>query len=307
MARSQYAEVVTFIDSGALKPANNARVSVFLPGTTTLVTIYTTRTAGTTKSNPFTTGSDGAVEFWAEWGDYDIKYEDLNVPARFGAKTFGWSSSSGANAAVPLAALDAVSTRQFGPIGAVINWWRPNNTVSLPSGWVACDGSTYTSGQHDFGTGASITVPDLRNKFILGASSTITDGNAATSGDASSNAPGIRGSGSSHSKDLAHTHGITAESPGTNSTGSHQHTYSGTTANNPAVFSSAQAYTSGTAQKIIGMHGHDYSGTVASNGAHSHTVNSHSHGGATGSGGSAAQDIKPLYVGLLFIIKIKRD
>ena len=307
MARSQYSEVVTFVDAGVLKPANNARVSVYDQGTTTLVTIYTTRGAGTTKSNPFTTDSTGTAEFWAEWGEYDIKYEDLNVPARFGTKTFGWSSTSGVDDAVPLEALDAVTDRQFAPIGAVINWWRPNNTVTLPTGWVACDGTTYGSSLHDFGTGASITVPDLRNKFVLGANAATTDGDPAGTGDSSSAAPGIRGTGASHSRNLAHTHGITGESPGTNSTGSHLHGFAGDTSQNSLVFGQAQAYSSGTAQKIIGMHTHSYNGSTDMQGSHSHTVNSHSHGGATGSGGSASQDIKPLYVGLLFIIKIKRS
>lgn len=309
MARAQYSESVTFVDdtTGALMPAENARVSVYQPGTTTLVTIYTTRSAGATKSNPFTTDVTGSSEFWADWGDYDIKYEDLEVPARFGTKTFGWSSTSGANAAIPLAANDAVTTRQFDPVGAVINWWRPDSSVALPTGWVQCDGSTYTSGNHDFGTGSSITVPDLRNRFVLGASSSQTDGQAAAAGDTVANAPGIRGAGSSHSRNLQHTHTISAEAPGTSSGGAHQHNFSNTTGNNSAVYDSAQRYTSGTAQKIIATHTHAYSGATDTQGSHSHTVNSHSHSGATGSTLSSTQDIKPLYVGLLFIIKIKRS
>lgn len=309
MARAQYSEVVTFVDdtTGALMPASNARVSVYQPGTTTLVTIYTTRSAGTTKSNPFTTDLTGGSEFWADWGDYDIKYEDLDVPARFGSKTFGWASTSGSNAAIPLASLDAIATRQFDPVGSVTMWWRPDASVTLPTGWVQCDGATYSSGNHDFGTGASIVVPDMRNKFVLGASSTQTDGQAAAAGDTTANAPGIRGTGSSHSRNLQHTHTISAESPGTNAAGSHAHNFSGTTGGNSAVYDSAQRYTSGSAQKIIATHTHPFSGSTDSQGSHSHTVNSHSHGGATGSTLSATQDIKPLYVGLLFIIKIKRS
>jgi hypothetical protein len=302
MARSQYSEVVTFIESGTLKPANNARVSVYLPGTTTLVTIYTTRSAGTTKANPFTTDASGAAEFWAEHGDYDIKYEDLEVPSRFGTKTFGWQSVSGTAGALPFAAFDAAAARQFVPVGTVVSWWRPNNTVSLPTGWALCAGQSVASGDHDFGTGASITMPDLRNKFVLGANSDLADAAAATAGDAATNAPGIRGTGASHARNLQHSHTISAESPGTNSAGSHSHTILANA--HDVAFTSLVASGSAVA---VSEYNHTHGGGTDSQGAHTHTVNSHSHGGATGNQLGTAQDIKPAYVGLLQIMKIKRN
>ena len=53
------------------------------------------------------------------------------------------------------------------PIGAIIMWSGSTDPTSgLPYGWVLCDGSTYPVGS----TGATITTPDLRSKFIVGAS-----------------------------------------------------------------------------------------------------------------------------------------
>ena len=49
------------------------------------------------------------------------------------------------------------------PIGVIIMW--SGSTSGLPYGWVLCDGSTYPVGS----TG-TITTPDLRSKFIVGAS-----------------------------------------------------------------------------------------------------------------------------------------
>lgn len=295
MARTQYSEVVTYVDAGVLKPADNARVSVYLPATTTLVTIYTTRTAGTLQSNPFTTDATGAVEFWAEWGDYDIKYEDLTVPARFGTKTFGWSSSSGASAAIPLTALSAVATRQFAPVGTVITWWRPDNTVSVPTGWAICNGASVASGSHDFGTGASITLPDLRNKFVLGANSALADAAAATDGDTVANAPGIRGSGSSNARNLQHSHSVNSHDHG--SAGSHTHGV-GT---GGAI---AGGGVGGASFSIGGFSDvHSHLGNTDAQGAHTHAAQTPGTNNQLGS----AQDIKPQYVGLLHIIKIKRD
>lgn len=57
------------------------------------------------------------------------------------------------------------------PLGTVVAWWRPAAGLEVPNGWEICDGRTIT--KHSFPTsGASITLPDLRNKTILGSSTT---------------------------------------------------------------------------------------------------------------------------------------
>lgn len=54
------------------------------------------------------------------------------------------------------------------PAGAIIMW--SGSAGNIPSGWALCDGSAQTVG------GKAITVPDLRNKFVLGAISTANSG-----------------------------------------------------------------------------------------------------------------------------------
>ena len=54
-----------------------ATVTVYLAGTTTLATIYSDA-ALTTKSNPFTAGTDASWGFYAADGDYDIKFSDCS-------------------------------------------------------------------------------------------------------------------------------------------------------------------------------------------------------------------------------------
>lgn len=55
------------------------------------------------------------------------------------------------------------------PLGTIIQWWRPVSTITLPDGWLPCDGRTITSDQHSYSTGGSITLPDMRNKMTVGA------------------------------------------------------------------------------------------------------------------------------------------
>lgn len=68
------------------------------------------------------------------------------------------------------------------PLGTVVAWWTPFGVSSasgtipggigqfLPDGWEICDGSTISAANHSFPTsGKAITLPDLRNKTVLGA------------------------------------------------------------------------------------------------------------------------------------------
>lgn len=53
--------------------ASPPQVSVFNHGTSTLATLYTDKTAGTTAANPITVGSLGDLSFFAAAGDYDVE------------------------------------------------------------------------------------------------------------------------------------------------------------------------------------------------------------------------------------------
>jgi hypothetical protein len=52
------------------------------------------------------------------------------------------------------------------PIGGVIDWWRPNATFPIPTGYQVADGSTVTDSRSPL---AGTALPDLRNKFVRGA------------------------------------------------------------------------------------------------------------------------------------------
>lgn len=93
MARTGYIETICSIASdGTLKAISNVRVTVTRHGTSTPATIYADA-AGTPKSYQFVTGADGLAEFYADFGEYDITFHDLNGTPRIGDKTIYWQSN----------------------------------------------------------------------------------------------------------------------------------------------------------------------------------------------------------------------
>lgn len=85
------------------------------------------------------------------------------------------------------------------PVGEVIMWYRPNTLTAIPTGWIPCDGRSLTAPAHDFAGGGIISIPDLRNKFVLGADTTGTGSGVATP-------PSMGLVGGSHTRDMTHTH-----------------------------------------------------------------------------------------------------
>lgn len=215
------------------------------------------------------------------------------------------------------------------PIGTVISWYRPNGSVPIPTGWEICDGRAWSSIPNGWGQ-TSGTIPDLRNKFILGA---------ATSGVGSGTSmpPDIGQVGGSHTKDLSHSHAVEDHSHWVgshdhpiSSDGSHKHCWPsevwdgngnlvGTQLVDAVQRGSAVKGAEGSYQALYipGLNRNQYHGE--SWGAPMETVGGHSHGGATGanggfsSGGSApntlsalpsATDVRPAYVGLIFLMRV---
>ena len=149
-------------------------------------------------------------------------------------------------------------------------------------------GTTYTNwhlcnGDLDI-DGSGVNAPDIRDKFVIAAGDTYAQG--ATGGAATVN--------------LSHTH-----TPGTLANDAialvnHVHSTSYVTANNSAHTVMVKDDVSSS---IAGSpHTHDVSGNTGnptSNPTHVHTLS-----GATASGGSAVQDILPLYRGTYYFIYI---
>lgn len=107
------------------------------------------------------------------------------------------------------------------PLGSIMPWWRPSPLSAIPEGWVVAKGQTLTSSEHDFAGGGSITLPDLRNKFLLGADTEDT-------GTSTSTPPAISQAGGSHEKDTSHSHTIDPHShdvdPHYHTVNEHSHT-----------------------------------------------------------------------------------
>lgn len=189
------------------------------------------------------------------------------------------------------------------PSGAIAMWSGQSDEV--PAGWKLCDGSDGT--------------PDLRNRFVYGASASFPPG---TTGGANSytltvdQLPAHTHAGTADSAG-AHTHTASTTSAGAHTHGvsvnsvSHTHTHKQRNYNNAYPKDSLTTYGSGSttskATSSSGSHGH--SASHSSNGAHTHslTVSSggeHSHTLTVGSAGAGQSiDNRPATLLLAFIIK----
>lgn len=156
------------------------------------------------------------------------------------------------------------------PAGGIIMWSGALNAI--PVGWALCDGSNGT--------------PDLRNRFIVGSGA---DYNVGAKGGVSS-------------VNVQHNHTITAESPGTNATGHHEHHIS-VDVYSPIGDTKDTVNEGSNADVGSEQHGHHLEFNTLGEGSHSHTVNSHNHGSATGNGGPTALENRPPYYALAFIMK----
>lgn len=193
--------------------------------------------------------------------------------------------------ALSAGSLNGKTETQLGspPIGAVIDWYRPNAQAVVPDGWHVCDGSTISDAASPFN---GLSVPDLRNVFVRGLDPTrVNAGNYA---------PGLPfpDAGGNPSVNLAHAHNVAAHSHSISTDGTHQH--SGATS--PPIDDTTFFDVQGGSLYNTSTHHHTF--TTNSAGAHNHS-------GATGAAGSVtdaqlgAVSIIPPYVGLLKIIRIK--
>lgn len=354
MARDLYQNTITAAGpDGTLRALANVQVFVYLPGTQTLATIYTGRTGPAQQNNPFVTDATGAVEFYAEVGEYDIRIKDLDPIPRIAERTFSWNAFNGSNQGIPssiiardggldLSAIAADIKRQLCQIGEVIMWWRPNSTVPIPAGFEICDGRVIAPENHDFPVNEPITLPDLRNRFILGADPFKTDGTASSNGDGTANsgrqhpnAPGIRGTGGSntsknlqHTHQYSHTHGV----PGVD----HLHYFAGVdhlhggpaigvaVGIGPANRGTASSPNSGGLESTAytnHIHPLSPSGWASTTGTADRPLGAYTHGAdrslntTTNSQSSTttdlgtlsnSADLRPLHYGLLFLMKVRQ-
>ncbi len=205
------------------------------------------------------------------------------------------------------------------PIGTVLPFAGAITTP--PSGFIACDGASHnTTGtcttcglahselaavlSNTYGgtLGSTFRVPDLRGRVPMGEGTGLGDGSSGNAGSQpsgtslSARARGRWGGAQNHTLSTAqlpaHAHGINGESPGTNDAQPRFAAWGAGAAAGTSFLVPVQPFGPGGA-----FNWNDWD-------VHSHTVNSHSHGGATQNAGStnSHNNTQPFVV-LNYIIK----
>lgn len=166
------------------------------------------------------------------------------------------------------------------PVGGVIMWW--GSTSAVPLGFEICNGAAPAPGSTLAGN-----KPDLRDKFVKGATNTAVDVKAQNYSEGahfrtlvSNNIPPhIHGDNFSTTSDGEHSHGVIIRDP-PDSTGD----------SNDSIDSNDAAGT----DTISGL-------VTSSDGAHTHTIN----GGVTTAGAGVAFDNRPAFLEMFYIIRVK--
>lgn len=198
---------------------------------------------------------------------------------------------------------------------------------TAPTGWAICNGSTFDQIEYPqlyALLGNSNTLPDLRDRFIIGAGSTFnvrTPGGSygtGAAGDHGHNTNGVSGGYTTNTAYTEHGHN-TYHDHSAAAAGSHDHNGStGSSGNNI----SRRSGTGDLANVASSAHGHSFN--TSSDGSHGHYVNpvnpgtsvagiSHSHtGGFNTNGGSTSSQPgnhthttdRPLFYALMYIMKL---
>lgn len=260
MARGEIPIVVTNSDG---EPINGATAVVNIRGGATAKVYQVANPADTTEyTNPLLTNAAGRFDGWLDDGSYDIQITGSGITSYTqalevvnGAAINAFQGSRIVGGTVANAALaggitgSKIATQTITrdkldanvvPIGTIIQWWRPSNSHPIPTGWLECDGSSVISANHEFTGGGTINIPDLRNKYVLGANSATAYNTAGTATDANTGAPGVtaggnssnsaggsstQSAGGSNTLDLNHRHSMPHDHNYSHSHGTADHTH----------------------------------------------------------------------------------
>jgi hypothetical protein len=205
--------------------------------------------------------------------------------------------------------LDPSIFQDVPPLGTVTAWWRPDTNTAVPTGWVICHGQTVTSANHSWSGAGTIQVPDLRNRFVLGA---YTSGTGTGTGTAPAESNGSTAVyGGSHTRNLFHSH----------DTDPHHHSITPNAQysyldgdGNPSSLVSHDVLVPDTGYvNVTGIKletSLKVGGTMPAHGDQAVPV-PHDHTGQTGNTNDTVDaatlnsDYRPAFVGLLYIMKVK--
>jgi hypothetical protein len=216
MARGEIPIVVTNSSTGDAVVGATAVVNIRGGG---VATVYQDATTSTPVS-PLLSNAAGRFDGWLDDGSYDIQITGSGITSYTqalevvnGAAINAFQGSrlvTGTVAGTALANLGVTGAKiatqtitrdkldaNVIPIGTIIQWWRPSNSHAIPTGWLECDGSSVIAANHEFTGGGTINIPDLRNKYVLGANSATAYNTAGTATDANTGAPGVTAGGNS--------------------------------------------------------------------------------------------------------------
>jgi microcystin-dependent protein len=255
-------------------------------------------------SNPSGQAGQRRFRVWPEGSD---KYNHAELAANWDAidaiigvpeDGSDWPSTTGVGGGL-WAEVQSLETSSL-PVGTTISWWRPSAVVPVPTGFEICDGRSISEANHDFGAIGTVVLPDMRNRFVIGADPDTaigTAGVAASHADVNNadGAPGPQGLGGSNTATLtvaqmpAHTHA--GSKTGWSALALHWYTTQG---QSPAMdgdldfgpYSASNSTSTG--------------GGGWRTGIHRHVLNGLSYVGA-----SVPHENRPAYVGVLWIMKVK--
>jgi len=186
------------------------------------------------------------------------------------------------------------------PIGMMVAWMRPNQSVPFPSGWVECVGQVVLEADHDFGIAGSVTIPDMRNRFAMGANAATAIGTAGVAVahaniEAAAGAPGPQGVGGSNVHTLTSAQMAAHSHPGSKTGWSSMGLLHWNIAEWPIQDVGEYSYQSGGNSTGTGVGGWQV-------GQHRHLIND-----LTPAGSGAAHDNRPRYAGVIWIMKVRNQ
>lgn len=214
---------------------NNYDVLTAIDGPSSIYYVYAVASGVPTANSTQVSNFDVAVSTYAP--NYAYVKEVASVEWDGSAISAVWNNPHKLNAAqlegyvasddpaggpvIPVASSNSKLNRGFNPlfssnvpVGDVIDYWVPPGGIfSVPDGWMLCDGSVVPSGSHEFGP-FDVTLPDLRDRYIIGANPSSIYGSESSATDSTTGAPGISGGKATHFNQsyISHSHTVAEHS-----------------------------------------------------------------------------------------------